>query len=95
MKGDGHIAGKLLSGAPESVAYVKVSVTEKRLTMIGLTTLNGSPVMRFLIIAQKVKDLSTETGIDITVNPDGDPKDGDHYFFNNSGPLSWTTNLYL
>ena len=86
MKGDGHAAGKLLLGAPESVAYDRVSVTEKRFTMIGLTALDGSPVMCILIIAQKVKDLSIETGIDITVNPDGDPKDGDHYFFNNSGP---------
>ena len=86
MKGDGHAAGKLLLGAPESIAYDRVSVTEKRFTMIGLTALDGSPVMCILIIAQKVKDLSIETGIDITVDPIGDPKDGDHYFFNNSGP---------
>ena len=86
MKGDGHAAGKLLLGAPESIEYDRVSVTEKRFTMIGLTALDGSPVMCILIIAQKVKDLSIETGINITVDPIGDPKDGDHYFFNNSGP---------
>ena len=68
MKGDGHVTGKLLLGTPESVAYDRVSVTEKRFTMIGLTALNGSPVMCILIIAQKVKDLSIETGIDVTVD---------------------------
>ena len=86
MKGDGHAAGRLLLGAPGSVAYDRVSVTEKRFTMIGLTALDGSPVMCILIIAAKTKDLSVETGIDITITPDGDAEDSDNFFFNNSGP---------
>ena len=32
MKGDGHAAWRLLLGAPKSVAYDRVSVTEKRFT---------------------------------------------------------------
>ena len=44
MKGDGHAAGRLLLGAPGSVAYDRLSVTEKRITMIGLTALDGSSV---------------------------------------------------
>ncbi len=86
MKGDGYAACELLLGAPESVAYDREPVTKKRFTLIGLTALDSTPVMCILIIAQKVKDLSIETGIDITVNPDGDPNNGDHFFFNNSGP---------
>ena len=42
--------------------------------------------MCILIIQGKQKDLSVETGTDITVNPEGDPKDGNSYFLNNSGP---------
>ena len=86
MKGDGHAAERLLLGAPGSVAHDQVSVTEKRFTMIGLTTLDGSPVMCILIIAAKTKDLSVATEIDITVTPDGDADDFDNFFFNNSGP---------
>ena len=65
MKVDGYIGGKFLLGAPEAVAYDRVSVTDKRFTLIGLTALDGSPVMCILIIQGKTKDLSVETGIDI------------------------------
>ena len=86
MRGDDHVGGRLFLSAPNSVAYDRVSVSEKRFTLIGLTALDGTPVMCILIIQGKQKDLSVETGIDITVVPEGDPKDGDTYFFNNSGP---------
>ena len=86
MKGDGHVGGKLFLTSPDSVAYDRVSVSEKRFTLIGLTALDGSPVMCILIIQGKTKDLSVETGIDIKVTPEGDSKDGDTYFFKNSGP---------
>ena len=79
MKGDGHAGGKLLLGAPETVAYDRVLVTEKRFTLIGLTALDGSPVMCILIIQGKTKDLSVETGINIRVTPEGDAEDGDTY----------------
>ena len=83
MKGDGHAAERLLLGAPGSVAHDQVSVTEKRFTMIGLTALDGTPVMCILIIAAKTKDLSVEIRIDITITPDADDSDN---FFKNSGP---------
>jgi len=85
MKGDGHVGGRLLLTSPESIAYDRVSVSEKRFTLIGLTALDGSPVMCILIIQGKRKDLAVETGIDIRVTPDGDANDGDTYFFTNSG----------
>ena len=86
MKGYGHVGGRKLLSAPESVAYNRLSVSDKRFTLIGLTALDGSPVMCILIIQGKRKDLSVETGIDIRVTPDGDPNNGDTYFFSNSGP---------
>jgi len=86
MKGDDHVGGILFLTSPDTVAYDRVSVSEKRFTLIGLTALNGAPVMCVLIIQGKTKDLSVETGIDIKVVPEGDPKDGDTYFFKNSGP---------
>ena len=80
-KGDGHASGKFLSGAPKSVAYARVSVTEKRFTHICLTTLDGSPAIHILIVQGKVKDLSVETGIDIAVTPEGNAEDGEAYTF--------------
>lgn len=37
MKGDGHVGGRLLLSSPDSIAYDRVSVSEKRFTLIGLT----------------------------------------------------------
>ena len=42
--------------------------------------------MYILIIAGKTRDLSIETGIDITITPDGQTGDSDNFFFTNSGP---------
>ena len=67
------------------MSYDRVSLTEKRFSMIGVTVIDGSPVMCILIISQKVKNLSSETGIDNTIILDGNPKDSNNYFFNNSG----------
>ena len=65
MKGDGNVGGKLFLTSPDSVAYDRVSVSEKRFTIIGLTALDSAPVMCILIIQGKTKDLSVETGINI------------------------------
>ena len=85
MKGDGHAAGRKLLTATESVPYSRASHVEKRFTMIGLTALDGSPVLCVLIIQGVQKDLAIETGIDISVNPEGNPEEGDTYFFKNTG----------
>ena len=85
MRGDGHAGGKLLLTAKGSVPYGRASHTEKRFTMIGLTALDGTPVLCVLILQGMKRDLSVETGIDITVNPVGKTDDGDTYFFNNTG----------
>lgn len=85
MKGDGHAGGKLLLTGQGSVPYARASHVEKRFTMIGLTALDGTPVLCVLILQGVNKDLSIETGIDITVDPKGRPEDGDTYFFQNTG----------
>ncbi len=85
MKGDGHAAGKKLLTATESVPYNRASHVEKRFTMIDLTALDGSPVLCALIIQGVQKNLTIKTGIDISVNPEGNPEEGDTYFFKNIG----------
>ena len=68
-----------------SVPCGRASHTEKIFTMIGLTALDGTPVLCVLILQGMKRDLSVETGIDITVNPVGKTEDGDTYFFNDTG----------
>ena len=85
MKGDDHTAGRKALTATESVPYIPASHVEKRFTMIGLTALDGSPVLCALIIQQVRKDLAIETGIDISVNYEGNPEEGDSNFFKNAG----------
>ena len=45
--------------------------------MIGLTSLDGEPVMCVLIIEEKLPNSSIEAGIDITVHLDGAITDSD------------------
>ena len=82
--GDGHAGGRLCCTARGAAAYQQVSTSEKKFTMIGLTCLDGRPIMCVLILQGKKKCLSVETGIDITVEPEGDTKEK-NFFFNNCG----------
>ena len=84
MNSDGNAGGKKLCTEQGTTPYEKASSTDKRFTMIGLTSLDGNPVMCLLIIQGKEANLSIETGIDVTINPEGKPDDLD-FFFNNSG----------
>ena len=84
MTGDGHSSGQLFLTGSKQVPYQQVSTTEKRFTMIGLTGLDGTPVMCVLIIQGKKRNLSIETGIDITVQTKGEPA-GKSFFFDNCG----------
>ena len=58
MKGGGHADGKLLLTLNGSVPYDKSSSTEKKFTMIGLTALDGMPVLCLLTIQDINRDLS-------------------------------------
>ena len=84
MKGDGHAGGQLFITERGSVPYRKVSSSDKRFTLIGLTALNGQPVMCVIIIQGKIPKLDVEKGVDITVQPEGDSNEVG-FFFNNCG----------
>ena len=49
MKGDGHVGRRKLLTASDTVAHDRVSVSDKRFTFVGLTTLDGSPVICIMI----------------------------------------------
>ena len=53
MKGDGHCGGQKFLTGSGTVPYRKVSATEKRFTMIGLTVFDGHPVHLMLISFSK------------------------------------------
>lgn len=79
MKGDGHAGGQKFLTGTGTVPYRKTSSSDKRFTMIGLTALDGSPVMCVLIIMGKKRNLAVETGIDLTITPEGNEEN--HSFF--------------
>ncbi len=70
MKGDGHADGQKFLTGTGIVPYRKCSNSEKRFTVIGLIALDGQPVMCVFILKGNRRNLSVETGIDITVIPE-------------------------
>ena len=74
MKGDGNVGDQKLYTKQGTIPYKKASHTDKRFTMIGLLSLDGNPVMYVLIIQGKDPNLSFKTGIDVTINSDGNLK---------------------
>ena len=83
MKGDGNVGGQKQCMEQSTISCKKASHTDKRFTIIGLTSLDGKPVMCMLIIQGKEPNLSVETGIDVTINPDGKAEDIEFFFYNN------------
>ena len=55
MKGDGHVGGRLYLTANGKTASRKASKADRRLTLIGLTSLNGQPVMCIVIIQGSIR----------------------------------------
>ena len=84
QKGDGHMGGKLLVCAKGMVPQTKANTKDKHWTMLGLTALNGQPVMCIIIFAGKREQAIVETGMDIFAEQVGEVSDKD-YFANNSG----------
>ena len=85
IKLDGHVGGELLLTAPGKVPQKKASSKNRRFSMIGLTALTGEPVMCILIIAGKKPNATIEAGVDIRINPVGNPKSR-NFLHQNSGP---------
>ena len=67
-----------------AVPHRKQSASDERFAMIGLATLDGQSVLCVLVLQGNKSNLSVETGIDISIKPDGDPNDMT-FFFENSG----------
>ena len=85
MKRDGHVVGRLYLTAKGKAASRKTSKTDRRFTMIGLTSLNSQPVMCIMIIQGVEENRAVEAAIDISVQPDGNPSDA-YFFLKNNGP---------
>jgi hypothetical protein len=66
------------------VPQQKASSKNRKFTLIGLTALTGESVMCIIIIEGKKPKGSIEAGIDINVNPIGEPTDK-KIIWNNSG----------
>jgi hypothetical protein len=62
----------------------KASTKDKHWTLLGLTSLNGDPVMCVLILAGVRKNLIYECGMDIFAEEIGEVTDDD-YFAKNCG----------
>ena len=77
MKGDGHAGGELYLCAKGTIPQKKVSNKDKHFTLMGLTSLDGAPVMCVLIIAGKRAKAMTELGIDPLVEMIGLETDED------------------
>ncbi len=88
MKGDGHVGGRLYLTAKGQTVSRKASKVDRRFTLIGLTSLNGQPVMCIVIIYGNKPNRAVEVDIDISVQPDGDPNDVD-FFLKNAGPYKY------
>ena len=85
MKGDGNAEERLYLAPKGRVAYRKFCKADWKFTLIWLTSLNGQPVMCIVIIQGCQMNRSAEVGIDISIEPQGDPEDPD-FFLKNSGP---------
>ena len=67
MKGDGHAGGRLYLAPKGRVAYRKFCKADRKFTLIGLTSLDGQPVMCIVIIQGTQVNCSAEVGIGISI----------------------------
>ena len=84
QKGDGHKGGELFVCPKGMVPKQKANTKDKNFTLLGVTALNGDPVMCVVIFAGQRENRLWETGIDIFTEMEGDVSD-EHWFENNSG----------
>ena len=68
-----------------TVACEKFYKADKKFTIIGLTSLNNQPMICIVIIYDTKYNKSAEIGIDILIDPKGNPENSD-FFVKNSGP---------
>ena len=76
QKGDGNNGGELHVCAKGMVPQQKASTKDKHFTLLGLTALNGDPVMCVVIFAGKRETKLYECGVDVFAEKVGDVSDG-------------------
>ena len=84
QKGDGNNGGELHMCGVSMTPQQKASTKDKHFTLLGLTALNGDPVMCVVIFAGKRETKLYETGMDIFAEQIGEVGDED-FFEKNSG----------
>ena len=77
QKGDGHIGDELLICAKGMEPQKKINTKDKHFTLLGLTALNGDPVMCIIIFAGKQEHAVVETGMDVFADQEGEVSDED------------------
>jgi hypothetical protein len=84
---DGHVGGRKYVVGKNNEARVLGSKRDKHFTCLGLTLLNGEPLMCVIIIDSKQHNVLVETGIDLESREKKNRSDEDEleYFLNNLG----------
>ena len=77
QKGDGNVGGQLMLCERGKTPQLKISTRDKHYTMMGLTSINGKPVMCVVIFAGKRPNALCETGLDLHAPTVGEPSDPD------------------
>ena len=78
QKGDGHMGGRLLVCEKGMDPQQTINTKDKHFTLLGLTALNGDPVMCICIFAGVRESAIVETGMDIFAKREGDVSDDDY-----------------
>ena len=84
QKDDGKIGGERWLCSPGTIPQRKISTKNKHYTTLGLTLLNGHPLMCVVIMAGEKPKAEVETGIDVFAEAVGNVDDDD-YFERNTG----------
>lgn len=66
QEGDKNIGGELFLTGVHGKAYTSKSIKYSHFTIIGVTQLNGNPLVCVVIVTDKHRDPLIELGIDIT-----------------------------
>ena len=84
MKGDRHNGGELLLAEKGTIVQRKASASNRKFTLIRLTSFIGELVMCVTIIEGKLPNREIEAGVNIRVQPNGKLTDSD-FILKNSG----------
>ena len=84
QEGDKRVAGERFLTSKDDKAYKSISTKNKHFTVLGVTALNGHPVLCVVIIAGKKGEIPSSSGIDwkaVDLNEDYDIKHGEEVKF--------------